>query len=77
MRLGDDEKDYYRLGAAGVVGTPRAPGLAGPGGPSGPAVPAGAEPARAGFGVQEVRAEVADDGAGETGDAPARGGDRP
>jgi hypothetical protein len=21
MRLGDDEKDYYRLGAAGIVGS--------------------------------------------------------
>jgi hypothetical protein len=28
MRLGNDEKDYYRLGAAGVVG-----GLASPDGP--------------------------------------------
>ena len=27
MRLGDDEKDYYRLGAAGVVAAPRAPGM--------------------------------------------------
>ena len=32
MRLGNDEKDYYRLGAAGVVAGPRAPGMAGPGG---------------------------------------------
>ena len=38
MRLGDDEKDYYRLGAAGLTAGPRAPGMAGPGGPSGPAV---------------------------------------
>ena len=38
MRLGDDEKDYYRLGAAGVVGGPRAPGHGGPGRPAGPAV---------------------------------------
>src|SRR5260370_5153368 len=38
MRLGDDEKDYYRLGAAGVVAGPRAPGMAGPGGPSRTAV---------------------------------------
>jgi hypothetical protein len=40
MRLGDDEKDYYRLGGAGVTGTGRAPGMAGPSGPTGPAVPA-------------------------------------
>ena len=31
MRLGDTEKDYYRLGAAGMVAGPRAPGMAGPG----------------------------------------------
>ena len=41
MRLGDDEKDYYRLGAAGLTVGPRAPGMSGPGGPSGPAVSAG------------------------------------
>ena len=39
MRLGDDEKDYYRLGAAGLTAGPRAPGMSGPGGPSGPPVP--------------------------------------
>jgi ferredoxin len=38
MRLGDDEKDYYRLGAAGLTLGPRAPGMSGPGGPSGPAI---------------------------------------
>jgi hypothetical protein len=38
MRLGKDEKDYYRLGGAGVVATGRAPGMSGPGGPTGPAV---------------------------------------
>jgi hypothetical protein len=38
MRLGNDEKDYYRLGGAGVVATDRAPGMYGPGGPTGPAV---------------------------------------
>jgi len=38
MRLGEDERDYYRLGAAGLTAGPRAPGMAGPGGPSGPAV---------------------------------------
>jgi ferredoxin len=65
MRLGDDEKDYYRLGAAGVVSGPRAPGMAGPGSPAGPAVFAGAEGAPATFGVQEIDLEVADDGAGE------------
>jgi hypothetical protein len=42
MRLGNDEKDYYRLGGAGVVATGRAPGMSGPGGPTGPAVPAAA-----------------------------------
>jgi len=26
MRLGDDEKDYYRLGAAGIVGAAVPPG---------------------------------------------------
>jgi hypothetical protein len=40
MRLGNDEKDYYRLGGAGVSPTGRAPGMSGPGGTSGPAVPA-------------------------------------
>jgi len=40
MRLGDDEKDYYRLGGAGVSPTGRAPGMSGPGGVSGPAVEA-------------------------------------
>jgi hypothetical protein len=65
MRLGDDEKDYYRLGAAGVVAGPRAPGMAGPGGSSGPAVFAGADDAPMVAGAREVSAEVADDGAGE------------
>src|SRR5438309_4134863 len=37
MRLGNDEKDYYRLGAAGVVAGPRAPGMGGPGSSAGPA----------------------------------------
>ena len=54
MRLGDDEKDYYRLGAAGVVAGPRAPGMAGPGGPAGPAVFAGAEGAAPVPGAAEV-----------------------
>ena len=40
MRLGNDEKDYYRLGGAGVSPTGRAPGMAGPGGTSGPAMEA-------------------------------------
>lgn len=40
MRLGNDEKDYYRLGGAGVSPTGRAPGMSGPGGPSGPAMEA-------------------------------------
>jgi NADH-quinone oxidoreductase subunit I len=54
MRLGDDEKDYYRLGAAGVVSGPRAPGMAGPGSPAGPAVFAGAEGAAPVPGAAEV-----------------------
>jgi hypothetical protein len=40
MRLGKDEKDYYRLGGAGVSATGRAPGMAGPGGGTGPALQA-------------------------------------
>ena len=40
MRLGNDEKDYYRLGGAGIAQTPRAPGMTGPGGASGPAMEA-------------------------------------
>jgi NADH-quinone oxidoreductase subunit I len=40
MRLGNDEKDYYRLGGAGVSRTGRAPGQSGPGGVTGPAVQA-------------------------------------
>src|ERR1044072_1159528 len=54
MRLGGDEKDYYRLGAAGLITGPRAPGMSGPGGPSGPAVFAGAPGAAPTFGVQDV-----------------------
>jgi hypothetical protein len=73
MRLGDDEKDYYRLGAAGVEATGRAPGLAGPGGPSGAAVFAGAPGAPATFGVQEVDPGVADDAAGEPAPPPGAG----
>jgi hypothetical protein len=65
MRLGDDEKDYYRLGAAGVVAGPRAPGMAGPGGPTGAAVFAGTPGAPATAGVREIDVEVADDSAGE------------
>ena len=37
MRLGDDEKDYYRLGAAGLTVGPRAPGMVGTGRAVGPA----------------------------------------
>jgi hypothetical protein len=40
MRLGKDEKDYYRLGGAGISPTGRGPGMSGPGGTSGPAVTA-------------------------------------
>jgi NADH-quinone oxidoreductase subunit I len=65
MRLGDDEKDYYRLGAAGLTVGPRAPGMSGPGGPSGPAVFAGAQGAPPAFGIQEIDPQVADDGGGE------------
>jgi NADH-quinone oxidoreductase subunit I len=46
MRLGRDEKDYYRLGGAGVSPTGRAPGMGGPGGPTGPANEATATSAR-------------------------------
>ena len=70
MRLGEDEKDYYRLGAAGVMATPRAPGREGPGGPSGPAVFAAADDALPTWGVEEVDVGVADDGAGEAGPPP-------
>jgi hypothetical protein len=55
MRLGDDEKDYYRLGAAGLTVGPRAPGMSGPGGPSGPAVFAGTPDASLSWGPREER----------------------
>jgi NADH-quinone oxidoreductase subunit I len=55
MRLGDDEKDYYRLGAAGLTVGPRAPGMSGPGGPSGPAVFAGSPDASLSWAPREVR----------------------
>ena len=55
MRLGDDEKDYYRLGAAGLTVGPRAPGMAGPGGPSGPAVFAGSPDASLSWAPREGR----------------------
>jgi ferredoxin len=55
MRLGDDEKDYYRLGAAGLVTGPRAPGMAGPGGPSGPAVSASSPDASLAWAPLDVR----------------------
>ena len=55
MRLGDDEKDYYRLGAAGLTVGPRAPGMAGPGGPSGPPVSAASPDASLSWAPQEVR----------------------
>jgi NADH-quinone oxidoreductase subunit I len=54
MRLGNDEKDYYRLGGAGVSPTGRGPGMAGPGGPTGPAMPATATSARV-PGEEEVK----------------------
>ena len=55
MRLGDDEKDYYRLGAAGLTVGPRAPGMSGPGGPSGPPVPAQSPDASLAWAPPEVR----------------------
>ena len=61
MRLGDDEKDYYRLGAAGLTVGPRAPGMSGPGGPSGPPVPAQSPDASLAWAPPEVR----DAGGGE------------
>jgi ferredoxin len=76
MRLGNDEKDYYRLGAAGVVAGPRAPGMSGPGGSAGPAVFAGAEGAPATAGAQEVDVKVADDSAGQA-DMPDFGEEPP
>jgi ferredoxin len=76
MRLGKDEKDYYRLGAAGVVAGPRAPGMAGPGGPTGAAVFAGAEGAPETAGAAEVDVKVADDSAGEA-DMPTFGTEPP
>jgi hypothetical protein len=67
MRLGDDEKDYYRLGAAGLTAGPRAPGMSGPGGPSGPAVFAGSPDASLSWAPREVReADQPDDGGGES-----------
>ncbi len=63
MRLGDDEKDYYRLGAASgfPVRGPRAPGMSGPGGGSGPAVFAGSPDASLSWASPEVREEGAED----------------
>ena len=55
MRLGDDEKDYYRLGAAGLTHGLRAPGNAGPGGPSGPAVSAASPDASLAWAPLDVR----------------------
>ena len=55
MRLGSDEKDYYRLGAAGLTVGARAPGMAGPGGPSGPPVFAESPDASLSWAPQEVR----------------------
>jgi NADH-quinone oxidoreductase subunit I len=55
MRLGDDEKDYYRLGGAGLSATLRAPGMAGPGGPSGPAVSAASPDASLSWAPLDVR----------------------
>jgi NADH-quinone oxidoreductase subunit I len=62
MRLGDDEKDYYRLGAAGLVAGPRAPGMAGPGGPSGPPVSAPSPDASLSWAPPEVREAGRQDG---------------
>jgi NADH-quinone oxidoreductase subunit I len=58
MRLGEDEKDYYRLGAAGLTTGPRAPGMSGPGGPSGPPVPAQSPDASLAWAPPEVRDEA-------------------
>jgi NADH-quinone oxidoreductase subunit I len=55
MRLGDDEKDYYRLGAAGLTVGASAPGMAGPGGPSGPPVSAETPDASLSWAPPEVR----------------------
>jgi NADH-quinone oxidoreductase subunit I len=68
MRLGNDEKDYYLLGAAGVVATGRAPGMQGPGDPFRSPVVADAEDAPPTPGAQDTDVRVADDGAGEAGE---------
>ena len=70
MRHGDHEKDYYRLGAAGLTHGLRAPGNAGPGGPSGPAVAAASPDASLAWAPPEVR------DAGRTDRGPDRGEDR-
>ena len=62
MRLGDDEKDYYRLGAAGLTAGPRAPGMAGPGGPSGPPVSAASPDASLTWAPPDVREADRPDG---------------
>jgi NADH-quinone oxidoreductase subunit I len=62
MRLGEHEKDYYRLGAAGLTDGLRAPGMAGPGGPSGPAVFAESPDASLSWAPPEVREAGRPDG---------------
>src|SRR5262249_51657112 len=52
MRLGDDEKDYYRLGAAGRAGGARAPRA---GGPARPPVSAETPDASLSWAPPEVR----------------------
>jgi hypothetical protein len=61
MRLGEDEKDYYALGAAGLTNGTRAPGNAGPGGPSGPAVSAGSPDASLSWFPRQAREEARDE----------------
>jgi hypothetical protein len=82
MRLGDDEKDYYRLGGAGLSATLRAPGMSGPGGPSGPAVSAATPDASLSWAPANVRTDATPDdedgpqGDGPQGDASQGGEDR-
>jgi NADH-quinone oxidoreductase subunit I len=65
MRLGEREKDYYRLGSAGLSDGPRAPGMAGPGGPSGPAVSADYPDESLSWAPPEVREAYPDWGEGQ------------
>ena len=62
MRLGNDEKDYYRLGGGRPGDWSARPGMAGPGGPSGPAVSATSPDASLAWAPPEVREAGQPDG---------------